>query len=791
MGLVYRAHDTRLQRDVALKILHPGLVAGDELRSRFRREALTLSRLNHPAIATALDFDSDQGVDFLVMELVGGETLKQRLAEGPLEEKEIVRLGIQLADGLSAAHELNVLHRDLKPGNLRITADGRLKILDFGLSKLVRPVADLTATETLTQTLSQGIVGTPPYMSPEQLRGEPLDARSDIHAAGAVLYEFAVGRRPFRETLGPRLIDEILHRKPDAPRDTNPKLSQELQDVILKSLEKDPDDRYQSAADLGADLRSLREAGVVSASLPPRRPRPWRLSLVTVVMVVLAVMIARFVFFPARAEVFDTLAVLPFANVSQDADAEYLCDGITESLINSLAELPSVSKVIARGSVFEYKGLEVDPRDVGRELGVKALVTGRILQRGEELTISVDLVQSNDGRHIWGTQFQRQLTEVFAVQEEITSLILDNLSLELTGEQQARLAKRHTENSEAYRLYLKGRHFMNRWTRVGLDTAIQRFREALELDPGYALAYSGLADAHYAKATIFEPPNVAFPKVKAAATTALKLDESLGTAHASLGLALALFDRDWDAAESEFRRALELSPGQAVTHLWYGYGLLTRERFDEAITEFERAQELDPLTLFVRTYPALAFYFARKYDVALETLGDVIEIDPDYYLAHAFAGLIHEQLGEPDAAVAALEKANREEEAPLEALAQLGRAYAIAGRIEEAEAVLASLETLSKDRFVSAYNIALIHEGLGNRDLAFEFLEQANQERSEWFVMLRVDPRVDDLRNDPRFKKLLQELKQPAQGAGSSAPRFALSTVRKPSSSVSVVVGIP
>jgi non-specific serine/threonine protein kinase len=350
-------------------------------------EALTLSKLNHPAIATAFDFNTREGVDFLVMELVTGETLKQKLSKGPLPEKEVLRLGLQLAEGLAAAHEHDILHRDLKPGNLRITADGRLKILDFGLAKLVRPAGDIGTTATVTQT--RGVVGTVPYMSPEQLRGEAIDGRSDIYAAGAVLYELSTGQRPFPETQGPLLINGILNQAPEAPSGVNPQVSAELESIILKALDKDPERRYQSARELQVDLGRLGDSAVTIAPVRRARAGRWRLPLVSAVVVLIAVAAALYLS-TGRTEAMNTLAVMPFVNVSSDAEAEYLCDGITESLINRLAELPSVSKVIARGSVFVYKGQDVDPREVGRELGVKALITGRVVHQGDELSISVE-----------------------------------------------------------------------------------------------------------------------------------------------------------------------------------------------------------------------------------------------------------------------------------------------------------------------------------------------------------------------------------------------------------------
>jgi tetratricopeptide (TPR) repeat protein len=391
---------------------------------------------------------------------------------------------------------------------------------------------------------------------------------------------------------------------------------------------------------------------------------------------------------------------------------------------------------------------------------VKALITGRVVHQGDELSISVDLVQTRDGRHIWGKQYRRKFTEIFSVQQELVGQISENLRLELTGEEKKTLTKRYTENTEAYQLYLKGRYSLNQGTiKNVIDRAIGYFMQAIDEDPAYALAYAGLADAHYAMSNLFEPSSEAMPKMKAAATQALQIDESLGEAHASLGLAKLLYDRDWAGAEQGFQRALQLNPGYANAHLWYGLCLTARARFDEALVELNRAKELDPLTPHVGAYASFPLFFARRYDEALTELHATMEMDPDYYLPHAIAGLVYEQTGELSRSIEEFEKAGKlEEEAPLELMAQLGRAYAVAGRTTEAEQVLDQLTQLSEESYVSAYNIALIHAGLGQNDRAFEWLEKADEERSEYFPWLNVDPRLDSLRSDPRFLDLLRRI---------------------------------
>ena len=758
MGVVYRARDEHLDRDVALKILHTETLSNEAARKRFYKEARALSKLNHPNVQTCHDFDTEQGVDFLVTELVPGNSLDESLATGPLGEKEVVRLGVQLAEGLEAAHAQSIVHRDLKPANLRITPEGRLKILDFGLAKLERPVGDVTATQSMTQT--QTIVGTLPYMSPEQLRSEPIDARTDIYATGAVLYEMATGQRPFRETQGTLLIDAILHKAPPSPSAVNPRVAPELQSIILKALDKDPEHRYQSTRELRVDLERLGISEVIPAPVvqKPTRRR-WVPLVLTPIMVAIAVYLFFFTdLFVGQVQALDSVAVLPFANLSDDPEAEYLSEGITDSLINSLAELPTIKKVIARASVFEYKDQEVDPRVVGRDLGVKAVVTGKIVQRGENLSISVALVQARDSRHLWGDQYRRSMTEIFDVQEDIVSRISEGLRLELTGEQKERLTKRHTVSTDAYKLYLKGRYYLNSrgFTQSAIDNAIGYFKQALEQDPGYALAYVGMADCYYGMSNIYIPSSEAMPKMKAAAIEALKRDDSLGEAHAALGMVKALFDRDWWGAEREFERAIELNPGHAATHLSYALILSTMGRFDQAVTEAERTLELDPLSIHVKVNTAWPYYLGRRYDEAQARLQETIDEAPDYFLPHAILGLVYEQKGELDKSIAAFKSANELPESSLEALAQLGRAYAVAGQMDKAEEVLEQLRALPEDQFVSAYNFAAIHAALGQNDEAIDWLFRADEKRSEWFPMLKIDPRFDSLRADARYQELIR-----------------------------------
>jgi serine/threonine-protein kinase len=751
MGVVYRAYDTRLEREVALKVLPEGSITDDSARARFRKEALAMSKLNHPNIETVHDFNTQDGIDFLVMEYISGVTLDVRLAGRPLPEKEIVRFGLQLADGLTAAHEQHIVHRDLKPGNLMLTQDRRLKILDFGLAKLVRPTTASATTEILTQT--HGVVGSLPYMPPEQLRGEAVDVRTDIYAAGTVLYEMATGRRPFVDTQAPRLIDAILNQEPEPPSTISRKISPRLETITLKALQKEPDDRYGTAKELRADLERLEISAPVARPAGRRHLARWWWAALVPIVLVAAILLAQRLPGLGVSSKPDSVAVLPFGSVNDDADAEYLSDGITENLINSLAELPAITKVIARASVFKYKGRDIDPQVVGRDLSVSALVTGNVVRRGDLLLITVALVDARDSRHIWGTQYRREFAEIFAVQDEIVGNITDNLQLKLSGEQRERLEKRDTDSPEAYRLYMKGRYYMNRITEEDLGKAQSYFRQALEEDPGYALAYAGIAESYYWLSNTFVNTEKAMPKAQAAALQALEIDETLGEAHALLGMVNSSFNRDWPTAEREFLRAIELNPNDANAHNWYGLSLVGRERFDEALAEMERGRELDPLSLPVSIYHALALYFAGEYEQAIESLQDTIEMDSDYFLGYAILGLVHEQTGDLESSIAAFERAI-ELDGPLEAVAQLAHAHVTAGNLAEAERLLERLERERREAALSSYNLAVLNVAFGRHDEAFRWLELALEEESEWLLFLTVDPRLEAIRSDPRYADL-------------------------------------
>ena len=759
MGEVYLAEDTKLDRRVALKLL-PADLEGDERRvSRFQREARAVSALNHPNIITIHEIGRVNSRHFIATEFIEGETLRRQLASGGMQLDATLDVAIQVTSALMAAHEVGIVHRDIKPDNIMIRRDRIVKVLDFGLAKLTEtlsPHVDTQApTKLLVNTEPGVLMGTANYMSPEQARGLDVDARTDIWSLGIVLYEMTAGRVPFEGETSTDVLSLILQKEPARLARYAPQVPEELERIIRKCLEKDRERRYQSARELLVDLKNLQRdsvAGMTTAKTvtPQRRTAAHRLPFAALVLGILAVVAAGIYLLSGRDKAINSMAVLPFVNVGADPDTEYLSDGVTESLINNLSQLPNL-KVIARSSVFRYKGREIEPQAVGRELGVSAVLTGRVIKRDDDVSISIELMDARDNSHIWGEQYSRKLADILTVQSEISREVTERLRLKLSGEEKKQLAKQRTEIPEAYQLYLRGRYHFNKLTMDDMQKGIEYFRQAVERDSNYALAYAGLADCYNYLGKPME--------AKAAITSAIEIDDTLGEAHASLAFINLLYDWDWAGAEGHFKRGIELNPNYAMARHWYAIHLANMGRHDEAIREARRAQELDPLTLIVNGTPAATLYLARRYDQAIEELQKLLEMDANFLPAHSMLAVAYVQKGMYDKAIVEYQKVidllRGNLGAELAMKARIGHAYAVWGKKGEAIKIL---DELLKRRDATPYSIAEIYVGLGEKDRAFEWLEKAYQERNVQMVSLKVEPTLDSLRLDPRFTDLLRRM---------------------------------
>ncbi len=791
MGVIYRAEDTRLGRNVALKFL-PEESRDPTALGRLRREAQAASALNHPNICTIHDVGEFGGEYFIAMELLEGQTLRERICGKPLPIGLLLELGVQVADGLEAAHIEGVIHRDLKPSNIFVTSRGRAKILDFGLARRTRPKFSQANTQNGEVTLSLDeqhltspgeVLGTIAYMSPEQARGEELDSRTDIFSLGSVLYEMATGRPPFAGRTSALLFDSLLHHAPAPPSRLNPETPPELEHVIMKALEKDREVRCQSAAEVRADLKRLirdtssaQKAASSEALAKPQAPefkmssRRWALVAAVIVIIGLASAFAlnfrrmrdRLVGSSTIPHV-ESVAVLPLTNLSHDPEQEYFADGMTDELITNLAKI-SALRVIARTSVMQYKATQKPIAQIAKELGVDAIVEGTVLRSGDKIRITAQLIHAPTEKHLWAESYERDLRDVLSLQNDVARSIAQQIRVQLTPQQQEQLSNSHPVTPAAHEAFLKGRYFASMLSPDGFEKAFHYFSQAIDIDPTYGLAYAEMGESYcWAAATVSLPARDALLKAKSAALKAVEIDDTLGEAHNALAWVKYEYDWNFKEAEQEFKRALELSPGDANIHLWYGNFLVQAGRVEESLAEFKLAQTLDPLSPIIGSLAATPLIASRRYDDAIANLQKVLELSPSAALPYFYLQTAYEGKGDYSNAIDAAGRLalafGDKPEAVSARSATLRTAYAKSGPRGYWLAQLESLKADWKKNPGDGYSFAPVYARLGDKDKAFEWLHKAYTAHSQDLTFsLLVEPAFDSLRSDPRFQDLLRRM---------------------------------
>jgi serine/threonine-protein kinase len=738
MGIVYLAKDEKLDRMTALKVMPSELAANEELMRRFIQEAKAASAINHPNVAHIYEIGEEDGVHFIAMEFIDGQTLESLINGRPLDIANFLDISVQLADALDEAHSRGITHRDIKPSNIIITPRGQAKVLDFGLAKMSGrdPLTNDSFIATARITEPGVVMGTVQYMSPEQALGKEVDHRSDIFSLGVVMYEMATGQLPFSGVSPTDTIVQITQTQPESVVRVNYRVPDEIDRIIRKCLEKERDRRFQTARDLLVDLKNFRrdsDSGITRKET--RQPRGQT----------------------RRKKSIDSLAILPFVNLSTDPNMEYLSDGITENIISSLSQLPKL-KVMARSTVFRYKGRDLDLQEVGRELSVQGAVTGRVLQVGDNLVITTELVNLSDGSQVWGGQYNRKVSDIFAVQEEIANEITNKLRLTLSNVTKKRLVKGYTADTTAYQSFLKGRYHFYKQTAEGFRKAVEFFQQAIAEDPNYAPAYAELANTY---STLlywgFLPREETLPKMSEALNKALALDPSLAEAHLLMAKNKFHYEWDWAVADREFKKAIELNPNYAEARSLYAFYLADMGHFPEAIAEARRAQGLDPLSLFSIMGLGFVYTQARQYDNALEQGSKLLEMDPNFFGSHWLIGSAYYGKGMVEEAIVACQRAVTLGGSPMVS-AFLGFLYGVSGRREEALKTIDQMKEMRKHTLIPPPSIAMIYAGLGEKDSAFEWLETAYEERNAMLTSLKVGNTFDNLRADPRFADLLNRI---------------------------------
>jgi len=753
MGLLYRATDQKLGRAVAIKLLARQLVSDETAKARFIQEARAASALDHPNIANVHDIGEEEGELFIVMALYDGETLKQRLEKGRLPVDEAVTILRQVVLGLEAAHRAGIVHRDIKPANILRTSSGTVKILDFGVAKLLG--------ESQAQMTQAGqAVGTALYMSPEQLGGEPVDARSDLWSAGVLAYELLAGVTPFQTDSSAATTMRILNDDPPSLA-TVPGVPGWLAELVSQLLRKNPAERPQSASELLKRLDNPAPSSLATSNAL-RSTGVRRSMLAALTAAIIAVGAGGFYLYSQRGSPnkIRSLVVLPFVNVTANPDAEYLSDGIADGLINSLSQIPEL-RVIARTTAFRYKGKELDFQRLGHELSVNGVLSGRVQQVGNMLVIQADLVDTSSGSQLWGEKYNRRLTDALWIEEEITKAIADKLRPRLAPDIHNRVTRRYTDNSDAYQLYQRGRFFLTKYTKDGFTKSRVYFQQAIELDPNYALAYSGLADS-YALAPQYTnaPGSEAYPQARRAALKAVALDDQLAEAHVSLGMVSA-GAWDWSAAEKEYKRAIELSPGLSRAHNNYGAYLTTMGRFEEALAETKLAQQLDPAAAVPASNIGNLSCLLGQYERGIAALKDALPLDPNFVHTHDFLAACYLQQKMYAEAIAVLKEARSLKLSSPRILGRLAYAYAVSGNKDDALQIVDELKSAAETDDDALIRIAQAFVGLDDKERALEWLEKAYQRRLVWLRALKVDFTFDPLRSDPRFKDVLRRIGLP------------------------------